>query len=69
MEKTKRYFLFIKSKKAFEKAKGLVQLKLGWDNLLGYGWTATVSLSHEELIQLQKQLWNCKYTILKIKNL
>ena len=64
---SRKYWIFIKSKKTFDIAKNFLKLTYVWDTLRGAGWTTTVELNREQLVSLRVKLWNCKYQLLKIR--
>ena len=63
----RKYFIFVKSHRTYEKIKNWIKLNYVWDDLRGAGWTTTISLSREELRTLKVKLWNCKYQLLRIR--
>ena len=65
---SRKYFIFMRSKKTFDIAKKFLNLNYVWNEALGgAGWTTTIELSHPELTNLKVKLWNCKYTLLSDK--
>ena len=63
----KKYLIFIKSKRTFEIAKKFLHLNYVWDDLCGAGWTTTLQLDRQALINLRVKLHNCKYQLLRIR--
>ena len=64
---SRKYFIFIRSKRAFEAAKKILNWAYAWDDLRGAGWATTVELNRKQLSNLKVKLWNCKYQLLRVR--
>ena len=65
--KSRTYYLFITQKKYYQQVKFMFKFNHTWSDLLGAGYSATITLNRDQLNALKVKLWGSHTTLLRVK--
>ena len=65
--KNRTYYLFIAQEKYYQKVKFMFKFERVWTDLLGAGYSATITLDRDQLNALKVKLWGSHAILLRVK--
>ena len=65
--KNRTYYLFITQNKYYQKVKFMFKFDRVWTDLLGAGYSATITLNRDQLNALKVKLWGSHAILLRVK--
>ena len=64
---SRSYYLFITQPKYYQLLKFIYKFEYVWDDLLGAGYSTTLTLNTDQLAALKVKLWGSHAILLRIK--